>query len=334
MVVLRRIFLLFLLLLVFIFFVLLHLRQYYVPQYVVSFPPELYLEIPKDSHTLFLMGDVMLDRGVEMRVDQYGGGDWRFPWEFVADRLFLADVVFINHEGVMSDVGKDAGGVYSFNFPLTALDGLLFAGVDVVSLANNHSFDWGAGALCDTRRRLIAAGIGVVGAGCDYGEANAPYIHSFPDGSSVGFLGYTSFYPKGVANEEYPGVSDYSLDTMLKQIAVLREKVAVVIVSLHWGEEYQSHSNIEQQRLGRMLIDAGVDIIVGHHPHTIQEVEEYNGGWILYSLGNFIFDQYFSKETMEGLVGVVTIQGGEIVSVATEKVILNSYFQPLFESDI
>ena len=89
----------------------------------------------------------MLDRGVAMRVDQYGGGDWRFPWEFVANRLSVADVVFVNHEGVMSDIGQDAGGVYSFNFPIAALDGLLFAGVDVVSLANNHSFDWGAACI-------------------------------------------------------------------------------------------------------------------------------------------------------------------------------------------
>ena len=70
--------------------------------------------------------------------------------------------MFLNHEGVMSDVGKDAGGLYSFNFPLAALDGLLFAGVDVVSLANNHSFDWGGVALCDTKRRLNSRGVGVL----------------------------------------------------------------------------------------------------------------------------------------------------------------------------
>ena len=311
---------------------------FYRQQYAAYAPMVAYQEEVAEEaeqvYTIFLAGDVMLDRGVALRVAEYGADDWRFPWEFVADRLRAYDVVFVNHEGVMSDVGRDAGGVYSFNFPLSALDGLLFAGVDVVSLANNHSFDWGGAALCDTRRRLLERGIGVVGAGCSYDEANAPYLQVFDDGTSVGFLGYTSFlYPEGVATDTHPGISEYSLENMRAAIAALREKVAVVVVSVHWGGEYQAMSNARQRDTGRAFIDAGADIVVGHHPHTIQEVEEYNGGWILYSLGNFIFDQYFSKETMEGLTAVAVVRGGEVVSVTTEKVILNEYFQPVFESD-
>ena len=284
----------------------------------------------QNLYTILLAGDVMLDRGVGFHVAGHGDDDWRFPWHFVVDQFLLADVVFLNHEGVMSDVGKDAGGVYSFNFPLSALDGLLFAGVDVVNLANNHIFDWGGVALCDTKKRLNKYGIGTIGAGCSYDEANAPYIREFDDGSSVGFLGYTSFYPNGVAGDTYPGISDYSLEGMQKSISTLKDVVDVVFVSLHWGEEYQSKSNVEQQRVARALIDAGADVIVGHHPHVVQEVEEYNGGWIFYSLGNFIFDQYFSDKTMEGLVAVVVMQGGSISSVDTKEVLLNTYFQPMF----
>lgn len=288
--------------------------------------------VPRDSYTMFFAGDVMLDRGVAFYVARYGNNDWRFPWRFVADRLRLFDIVFVNHEGVMSAVGQDAGGVHSFNFPIAALDGLLFAGVDVVSLANNHSFDWGAAALCDTVRRLHTHTIGIVGAGCSYDEANAPHIHSFADGTNVGFLGYTPFYhPYGAAEDSFPGLSEYAPVAMQRRVAALHEQVDVVVVSLHWGEEYQQESNAEQQRVGRMLIDAGADIVVGHHPHVAQEVEEYNGGWILYSLGNFIFDQHFSQETMEGLTAVATVQGGAVVSVVTEKVLLNQYYQPMFE---
>ena len=290
--------------------------------------------VPQDSYTMFFAGDVMLDRGVAFYVARYGDDDWRFPWRLVADRLRSFDLTFVNHEGVMSTVGQDAGGVYSFNFPIAALDGLLFAGVDVVSLANNHSFDWGAAALCDTVQRLHAHSIGTVGAGCSYDESNAPHIHSFADGSSVGFLGYTPFYhPNGAAGHDSPGLSEYDPVAMQRRVAALREQVDVVVVSLHWGEEYQPRSNAEQQRVGRMLIDAGADIIVGHHPHVAQEVEEYNGGWILYSLGNFIFDQYFSQETMEGLTAIATVQGGAVVSVVTEKVSLNRYYQPMFEDE-
>ena len=302
------------------------LQQHNIPIFT-----EQYQEERQDLYTIFLAGDVMLDRGVGSRVAQYGDGDWRFPWQFIADRLRLFDIVFVNHEGVMSDVGQDAGGVYSFNFPIAALDGLLFAGVDVVSLANNHIFDWGGVALCDTRRRLMAYGVGTVGAGCDYAEANASYVHTFDDGSSVGFLGYTPFYyPGGVAGEGYPGISDYSLENMRGRVAVLSEQVDVVIVSLHWGEEYAPQSNAEQQRVGRLLVDAGATVVAGHHPHVVQEVEEYGGGWIAYSLGNFIFDQYFSKETMEGLAAIITIQGGQIISVDFEKIVINENFQPMF----
>lgn len=290
-----------------------------------------YEEKQADSYTIFLAGDVMLDRGVAWWVARHDDADWRFPWQFVADRLRLFDIVFVNHEGVMSDFGRDAGGVYSFNFPLAALDGLLFASVDVVNLANNHSFDQGAVALCDTVRRLRAHGVGTVGAGCSYDEANAPYVRTFRDGSSVGFLGYTSFYENGAAGADYPGISDYSLEFMRERVAALKGEVDVVVVSLHWGNEYHGRSNKGQQRVGRMLVDAGADVIVGHHPHVIQEVERYNGGWILYSLGNFIFDQYFSEETMEGLTAVVTVRGGDVMSVVTEKVLLNKYYQPMFE---
>lgn len=289
-----------------------------------------YPQKERDSYTLLFAGDVMLDRGVGFHVAQQGTGDWRFPWRFVAERLLSADLVFLNHEGVMSDVGQDAGGAYSFNFPLAVLDGLLFAGVDVVSLANNHSFDWGDAALCDTKRRLNARGIGTVGAGCSYVEANAPFVHVFDDGSRVGFLGYTSFFPNGVAGRARPGISNYTMESMQDSIATLTERVDIVFVSLHWGEEYQSRSNADQQRIGRALIDAGADVIIGHHPHVIQEIEEHNGGWIFYSLGNFIFDQYFSSETMEGLVASVVVRGGLIVSVDTKKVLINTHYQPLF----
>ena len=117
---------------------------------------------------------------------------------------------------------------------------------------------------------------------------------------------------------------------MQKSITALRERVDLIFVSLHWGEEYQLQSNVEQQRIARALIDVGADAVIGHHPHVIQEVEEYNGGWIFYSLGNFIFDQYFSPETMEGLVASVTVQDGAITSVTTEKVFLNTYFSRHF----
>ena len=103
-----------------------------------------------------------------------------------------------------------------------------------------------------------------------------------------------------------------------------------MVVSLHWGEEYKTLSNDRERELAHRLIDAGADIIVGHHPHVRQEVERYNGGWIIYSLGNFVFDQIFSEATRTGLVLVVTVEDGAIVDVETMRVYISETFQPAF----
>ena len=106
------------------------------------------------------------------------------------------------------------------------------------------------------------------------------------------------------------------------------EVADIIIVSMHWGEEYQLRSNKKQQEIGRALVEAGTDIIIGHHPHVIQEIERYKNGWIAYSLGNFIFDQNFSKETMEGLMLKAIIQDKKIVEIEPVEIKINSSFQP------
>lgn len=280
--------------------------------------------------TVLVGGDVMLDRGVEASVKNNGEGDWKFPWEFIADDLKKADVVFLNHEGAISDKGADSGKKFSFNFDVKALEGLQYAGVDVVSMANNHMLDWGYDALCDSITRLNDGGIATVGAGCDVESADAAHVVTFADGSTVGFLGFTEFYKGAAANDTRGGLAEYTLANMKAQTQKLSEEVDVVMVATHWGVEYKTRSNEAQQELGKALVDAGADVIVGHHPHVAQEIERYNDGWIIYSLGNFIFDQYFSEETMRGLVGEVIIEEGKVKDIIPRTIQMNEFYQPRF----
>src|SRR3989337_2533530 len=112
------------------------------------------------------------------------------------------------------------------------------------------------------------------------------------------------------------------------------ENVDVLVVSMHWGEEYKTRSNTREQTLGHGAIEAGAKIVIGHHPHVIQEIEKYRGGLIAYSLGNFIFDQYFSEETMRGKLLELKIAKSPFTQKVTitetkEKIIkLNEFFQP------
>ncbi|MEK7173208.1 MAG: CapA family protein, partial [Patescibacteria group bacterium] len=115
-------------------------------------------------------------------------------------------------------------------------------------------------------------------------------------------------------------------------ISQSKQQVDILLVSLHAGQEYQPLPDDFQKAFAQMAIDAGADLVIGHHSHVIQPLEKYKNGWIAYSLGNFIFDQYFSKATMEGGLLRVEIQDKKISNVVLNKVKLNKYYQPELSS--
>jgi poly-gamma-glutamate synthesis protein (capsule biosynthesis protein) len=115
---------------------------------------------------------------------------------------------------------------------------------------------------------------------------------------------------------------------MVQDIANADARGDLVVVSFHWGDEYQQQHNVQQERIAMAAIDAGADLIIGHHPHVIQEVKQYRDGWIAYSLGNFIFDQTFSEETMRGLALRVTLEGTRIDRVESLGVSISRQYQP------
>ncbi len=285
-------------------------------------------EAREKVYTMVAGGDLMLDRGVEAKIKKLGK-DYDFAFDKVRDYLKSADLVFANLEGSLSDVGADLGSVYSFRFEVAVAQALADAGIDVVSLANNHMLDWGRASLCATTTNLRNVSIDFVGAGCNSAEAERPHMTTLGN-TRIAFLAYTEFYKGAHATASKAGMSEYDMEKITARIAALKQEpnVDIVMVSMHWGEEYQNRATDAQVRLGQRLVDAGADVVIGHHPHVDQEIERYGDGWIIYSLGNFVFDQSWSEETMQGLLAEIHIQDGKILDVVPKPIQLNAHYQP------
>lgn len=283
--------------------------------------------------TMIFVGDIMLDRGVEAIVNNYD--NYRYPFLKTFEILKSADLAFGNLEGPISDSGQKQGSIYSFRFKPQVIEGLKFAGFDVLSLANNHILDYGREALEDTISILKENNIIPIGAGENYLEANNPIIKEI-NGVKIAFLGYALMNPKSYeASKDYSGISSFELERVKNEVKMLKtlDITDIVIVSFHWGEEYQTRSNKTQQEIGRALAEAGADLIIGHHPHIVQELERYKNSWIAYSLGNFIFDQNFSDETMNGLMLKVEIQDKKIKNIEPVDVKIDNSFQPQLNNE-
>ena len=276
---------------------------------------------------IFAAGDIMLDRGVEYMIKKYGNNDYRFPFLKIADDLQGADILFGNLESVISNKGQKVGSIYSFQAEPESIQGLEYAGFNIVSVANNHIFDYGRKGMENSFTRLGQAGIDYVGGGFSKQQACSMLIKNIK-GVKIGFLGFTN---KGsgywVAESEQSGICwlDKNIEEIIKKA---KNTVDLIIVSMHWGNEYQVEPNKEQKYFGYLAIESGADLIIGHHPHVVQPIEQYKHGWIAYSLGNFIFDQGFSQETMKGALLEILIQGKEIKKVIPKELQLNQFFQP------
>jgi len=180
----------------------------------------------------------------------------------------------------------------------------------------------------ETVTRLGNEYIYFVGGGLNRQEATKVKILEWR-GTKFGFLGFSDVGPGWLEISENEAgvllVREGEFENLINQAA---SKVDVLIVSLHFGEEYQSLANERQKMLARLAVDSGAKIVAGHHPHVVQEVENYHGGVIAYSLGNFIFDQNFSEETMEGLALQIYFEDDKIIAVKKNKIKINQFYQP------
>lgn len=280
--------------------------------------------IHEETAHLVFVGDIMLGRSVADSMAQWL--DWSRPFVAVASVTAGADLTFGNLESVVSDRGSPQGCTYCFRADPRALIGLLDAGFDVLSVANNHAWDYGPDAFTDSLSRLPIAGISPVGGGTNATAARTPVVLRAGK-ARVAYVAYTNLLPASACTTDtHAGVSCYRADAMREDIAAARQAADIVVVSFHAGDEYAPH-NATQERIYHDAIDAGANLVIGHHPHVVQDIEQYHGGWIAYSLGNFIFDQTWSPETMHGLLVDVTIKDTTIVNLATRSVDISGQYQ-------
>lgn len=240
---------------------------------------------------LAAVGDIMLGRQIGRVMRKKGD---RYPFEQVNTALKGYDIVFGNLE---SGFAKEASTPffpdkpYNFAARPAAASALREAGFTVLSLANNHMLDYGSGEPGLTRELLRREGIRAFGAGEGIETARMPAVVSVR-GVRVGFLGYgVAHSPLVYARKNRPGIMPIRKTSIQEDIRALRKAVDVLVVSYHWGVEYERHPTEAQRDLAHQTIDWGADIVLGHHPHVMQGIEIYKGKPIAYSLGNFVFDQ-------------------------------------------
>ncbi len=247
------------------------------------------VEEPAET-TITFFGDMMFDRGVWHSFKNIGITEIFSNLD--KSKFINSDIVFANLEGPVSaepiaDVWIDDS--LNFNMPPETLDALKYLNMDGVSLANNHTLNAGIDGFATTQTLLDQNSIKYAG-----------YQNSFDAGS---ILRFETEIPVSVICASFLGINP---DQKIKD-TIQAEKGRFVIVFPHWGAEYATTHNSTQERLAHGWVDAGASAVVGSHPHVVQDIEIYNDVPIFYSLGNFVFDQGFSKETQEGLAVKLTV---------------------------
>lgn len=279
--------------------------------------------------TLLFVGDIMLSRAIGSIMEKRQ--DWTHPFLLMKDFLSAPDLTVGNLEGPISERGMKVGSIYSFRADPRSVDGLAYAGFDIVSIANNHMWDYGEEAFLDTLGIVSSRQVAYMGGGKTFEEAHAPVIKDIR-GTKIAFLGYTNLLPSFLGKPgAAPSVAFPDKEQMSLDIKNAREQADIVVVSFHAGEEYMPMHNAYQETIAHAAVDAGAHLVIGHHPHVIQDIEIYKGAYIAYSLGNFVFDQNFSPETGRGLVVKVIIKDKKIVVFEPHEVGFSATYQPFLK---
>ncbi len=228
-----------------------------------------------------------------------------YPSERVRPLLSKADIVFANLEAPFGTDGEPFPKRFAFRVKPDLVKVLSTAGINLVSLANNHIMDFGRKSLLKTMSVLDEAQIRHAGAATDRQKACAPLFFQ-EKGKKIAFFSYSLTFPQEFwATDSTGGTCFPAAEHVFKDISRARQVADYVIVSCHWGAELMTAPKEYQVKLAHQFIDKGVDLIIGHHPHVVQGIEIYHGKPIVYSLGNFIFGSYSENVRQSMLVKFV-----------------------------
>ncbi len=272
--------------------------------------------IPADRRrTVIATGDVLTARSVNSKI--VAANDFTRVFAKTADTLKKADLTLINLETPLIANCPLTNEGMLFCGDTRNVQGLVFAGVDIASLANNHAGNHGLAGTQETAKVLTEAGISPIG------TTESGPVYKEIRGVTFAFLGYNDIGSQA-------GVAAADHDRVVGQIQEAKTKADIVIVMFHWGVEYTTQPTDRQRELARLAIDSGADIIVSNHPHWIQPLEFYKGKPIAYALGNFIFDQTWSTKTQEGVVAQFTFDDKKLADIEFLPVSISSSGQSDF----
>lgn len=282
--------------------------------------------------TLLFTGDIIPVRCTFARLEALG--DYSAPFHALGNTLRSADLTIGTLDTTISTVAQPIGCTPTFNLaaPARVIDGLTYAGYDVLAHAANHVKDCGAincgdQAMFETIWLLKSAGIQPVGTGGDLREARAPVVLE-RNGVWFVFLAYDDIAPYYQATETSPGTAPLDASTVAADIAAARNFADVVIVLPNWGVEYTAAPTARQRAFARAAADAGADLVVGNHPHWVQAYERIGDTLVAYALGNFVFDQDWSRETQQGAMLEVTLTGADLTSYRFIPIRIHDQYQP------
>lgn len=243
------------------------------------------VEVEPLVKSMLFLGDILLARNVEYLMTEKG---LNYSFESISPTLNSFEIVIGNFESAMSDPhSRTPSFVMRFSTPTTSLPTLVSSGVTHVSLANNHAYDFGPAGYINAKEKLAAAPL------ITFGHPNTLSLED-----SVTFIDVNN---SRVALVAIHAVFSVPYQNEVKALFnTLRDTSDIQIVYIHWGDEYILSHNKTQENFARVLIASGADVIVGHHPHVTQDIGVIDGVPIFYSLGNFLFDQYFSTDVQQG----------------------------------
>ena len=273
-------------------------------------------------------------------------GDPAAPLRPLQRRLAAADITVGNLESTLSRAGSPRQGDDSFAAPPSVLPGLADSGLDVLSLANNHTGDFGDLALLQTIRRVGRSPIEQVGAGRDLAAAWRPVVVR-RHGVRFGFVAFnaigetpraTGTAPGGASVRMPPRTGPLNAADLRRAVRTVRglkrDRADVVVVLPHWGDQYTHVPVPAQRRVGRALVGAGADVVVGGHPHWVQQVQRVRRGLagrvglVVHSLGNYVFDMDFMRQTQEGVICDLVFAGDRLRRVRFTPYVIGSDFAP------